>query len=266
MDRRRPLSYLDIQLLGNFRLTLDGHSLTGINTTRLQTLLVYLLLHCQTPQPRQHIAFLFWPDTTEKQALSNLRTAYARLRQQLPDSALFLRGDRQTIQWLPEAPFTLDVAEFETAVSTARTVAGWQSAVDLYHGPLLPGWYDEWLEPKRDRLQQLFLQAGETLLHLLENQRSYPAAIQTAQHLLQHDPLHEATYRCLMRLQALSGGKAEALRTYHTCATLLEQELGVTPDNATRELYEQLLHAGFDLAPVPTTETKTAVTPLVGRD
>lgn len=152
------------------------------------------------------------------------------------------------------------------AVSAARTVADWQTAVDLYHGPLLPGWYEEWLAPERERLQQLFLQAGETLLHLLENQRRYPAAIQTAQHLLRHDPLHEPTYRCLMRLQALSGGKADALRTYHTCATLLEQELGVTPDEATHALYEQLLHAGFDLAPAPTTEPETAITPLVGRD
>lgn len=260
------MAHLDIQLLGDFRLTLDGRSLTEINTERLQTLLAYLLLHCQTPQPRRHIAFLFWPDTTEKQALSNLRTAYARLRQKLPNPTLFLRGDGQMIQWLPDAPFTLDVIEFETAVSAARTVADWQTAVDLYHGPLLPGWYEEWLEPERERLQQLFLQTGETLLHLLENQRRYPAAIQIAQHLLRHDPLHEPTYRCLMRLQALSGGKADALRTYHTCATLLEQELGVTPDEATHALYEQLLHAGFDLAPAPTTEPETAFTPLVGRD
>jgi DNA-binding SARP family transcriptional activator len=266
VTERIIVPHLEIQLLGDFRLTYNGRILTEINTNRLQILLAYLLLQRNAPQPRRHIAFLFWPDTTEKQALSNLRTSYSRLRQKLPDATLFLRSDRQTIQWLPDAPFTLDVAEFEAAVSTAKTVANWQSAVDLYHAPILPGWYDEWLEPERERLRQLFLRAGETLLKLQENQRNYPAAIETAQQLLRHDPLHEPTYRRLMRLQALSGGKADALRTYHTCATFLEQELGVTPDRTTRDLYKQLLHSGLDPEPISTFEPDAITTPLVGRD
>jgi DNA-binding SARP family transcriptional activator len=69
-----------------------------------------------------------------------------------------------------------------------------------------------------------------------------------------------------MRLQALSGGKADALRSYHTWTNLLEQKLGVTPDKATHDLYEQLLHAGLDMAPAPTSEPATAATPLVGRN
>jgi DNA-binding SARP family transcriptional activator len=263
---RTTALHLDIQLLGGFRLTIDGRHLSGISTTRQQSLLVYLLLHRHTPQPRPHIAFLFWPDTTEKQALTNLRTNYYRLRLKLPQADRFLRSDWQTIQWLPDGPFTLDVAEFETAVSAAGDVAGWRLAFDLYHGPLLPGWYEEWLEPERDRLGQLFLEAGETLLRLEENQRSYTEAIKTAQQLLRYDSLHEPTYRRLMRLQALSGGKADALRTYHTCATLLEQELDVTPDKTTRALYEQLLQAGLEPEPAPAAKPETAITVLVGRD
>lgn len=260
------MSHLDIQLLGDFQLTHNGRSLNDLNSNRLQTLLVYLLLHRSAPQPRRHIAFLFWPDTSEKQALTNLRTIYTRLRKKLPDADLFLQSDSQTMQWRSDAPYTLDVAAFETAVTHAHTTTDWQTAVSLYHGPLLPGWYEEWLEPERQRLQQAFLQANETLLHLLEAQRRYPDAIHTAQNHLRHDPLHEATYRRLMRVQALNGEKADALRTYHTCATLLENELGVTPDEATRALYEQLLHAGLEPEPSPTSQPETAVIPLIGRD
>lgn len=260
------MSYLDIQLLGDFRLTHNGRFLTDFNSARLQSLLVYLLLHRTAPQPRQHIAFLFWPDSTETQALTNLRTLYTRLRQKLPSADLFLHSDGQTIQWLLDASFSLDVAEFETAVSSAHTVTDWQTAVSHYHGPLLPGWYQEWLEPERERLQQRFLQANETLLRLLEDQRRYPDAIQTAHYLLRFDPLHEATYRRLMRVQALNGEKADAVRTYHTCATLLEKELGVTPDSATRTLYKQLIEVGIDPEPMATSKPETAVPPLIGRD
>ena len=256
---------LEVQLLGDFRLVYNSRPLTTIRTHRQQSLLVYLLLHHNAPQPRQHIAFRLWPDSTEKQAQGNLRTLLSRLHKSLPEAALFIQSDTHSLQWRPDGPFTLDVAAFVTAVTTAQTAADWRAAVDLYHGPLLPHWYDEWLGPERDHLQQLFFHAGDRLLQLLESQRDYQAAAQTAQRLLRQDPLHEATYRRLMHIQALNGEKVAALRTYHTCANILEKELGVAPDDATRELYERLLHAGLGGDVAAVTKPETAVTALVGR-
>jgi DNA-binding SARP family transcriptional activator len=76
---------------------------------------------------------------------------------------------------------------------------------------------------------------------VLEQERDYPAAIRAAQRLQRHDPLHETTYRHLMRLYAVSGDRAAALRVFHTCATILERELGAEPSRATREVYERLM-------------------------
>jgi DNA-binding SARP family transcriptional activator len=59
---------LTIQLLGTFCLSYDEQPITNINTQRLQSLLAYLVLHCNAPQPRQHLAFQFWPDSSESQA------------------------------------------------------------------------------------------------------------------------------------------------------------------------------------------------------
>ena len=51
-----------------------------------------------------------------------------------------------------------------------------------------------------------------------------------------------------MRLQADLGDRAGALSTYHRCASVLERELGVVPDDATRRLLARLMsHA--DRAP-----------------
>ena len=251
--------------MGILSFVYNGKSLTTLNT-RLQTLLVYLLLHRHHPQPRQHLAFVLWPDSTEKQAFSNLRTLYTRLRKTLPQADLFLQADNQTMQWRTDAPFSLDVAKFETAINTAHTITDWQTAVNLYQDDLLPAWYDDWLVSERNRLQQLFFHANETLLQLLEDQRDYQKAAQAAQRLLRHDPLREATYRRLMRVQALAGNKAGALRTFHTCATLLEKELGVTPDRSTRDLYERLLRVDSAIEPATPTTSETASIPLVGRE
>lgn len=44
-----------------------------------------------TPQPRQHLAFLLWPDSTEAQARANLRRALHDLHQLLPALDGFLQ-------------------------------------------------------------------------------------------------------------------------------------------------------------------------------
>jgi hypothetical protein len=182
---------LHIHLLGDFRLAYDGQPLTTVNSARLQSLLAYLFLHREAPQSRQHLAFLLWPDSTERQARTNLRKQVHYLRRALPNPDRFLHADAKTLQWLPEAPFTLDVAEFERALDqveqandTANAQALLEQAVDLYQGDLLPSCYDDWIIPERERLRQRFTRALDRLVQSLENQRAYSEAIRHAQTVL----------------------------------------------------------------------------------
>ncbi len=239
---------LHLQLLGDFRLDYDGGPLTGVNSPRLQSLLAYLVLHAQAPQSRQHLAFLLWPESTEAQARTNLRQLLYNLRQTLPEPDIFLQIETQTLQWHPQAPFTLDVTQFEAALDRAEQAASQsarhhflEEAVSLYTGNLLPSCYDDWILPERERLRQQFLSALERLIQLLEDLHEFNQAIHYAQRLLRDDPLHETTYRRLIRLHVLNNDRASALRAYHNCATILQRELGVEPSAATRAVYEQLL-------------------------
>ena len=108
--------------------------------------------------------------------------------------------------------------------------------MELYRGDLLPSCYDDWVLPERERLRQIFAKTLERLMTLLESERDYRAAIMYAQRLLRHDPLQEVTYRCLIRLHALSGDRTGAARVYHTCATVLRRELDIEPSVETREV------------------------------
>lgn len=104
---------LHIRLLGDFQLVYGTESVTGVNTARVQSLLVHLLMHRNAAQSRQHLAFLFWPDSSETQARTNLRQTLHHLRQALPAAEGFLEVGARTLQWRPDAPFILDVAEEE---------------------------------------------------------------------------------------------------------------------------------------------------------
>jgi non-specific serine/threonine protein kinase len=273
-------NFLHIRLLGDFRL-LDGDTqVTKVNSPRMQSLLAYLLLHRDAPQPRYHIAFLLWPDSPEAQARSNLRNLLFRLRHAFPGIETFLQEDAQQLCWQVDAPFTLDTADFEMAIAEAKRAeaTGDQDAlrtslersVELYNGDLLPSCYDEWILLPREHLHQAFLEALEKLSVLQENQGQYRQAIHSAQRLLRYDPLQESIYRRLMQLYALTGDRTGALRIYQTCTTVLKRELDIEPDAVTRSVYKSLLVA--QAKPTGGAHTKTAgslpdrLTSFIGRE
>jgi DNA-binding SARP family transcriptional activator len=104
---------LHILLLRDFVLRADAQPLTAFDLPRLRALLAYLTLHRDAPQSRAHLAFPLWPDSPERQTRTNLRMPLHRVRQALPAAEHFLHADGQVVQWRADAPWTLDVAEFE---------------------------------------------------------------------------------------------------------------------------------------------------------
>jgi DNA-binding SARP family transcriptional activator/predicted ATPase len=270
---------LRVELLGDCSLTYGDQRVTTIATPRLQSLLAYLVLHRDVPQPRQHLAFLFWPDTHEAQARNNLRQLVHQLRRALPAAERFLHADASTLCWHSGASFTLDIAEFERALQLAEAAeergdrralqAALEQAARLYRGDVLPSCYDDWIVHERERLRLRRLQALERLADVLAEQGDNAAAIGYAQRFVRADPLNEAGYRRLMRLLARHGDRAGALHVYHRCAATLQRELGIEPDPATRAVYEELLHmdpetvaAGPAVAHTP---TFAAMPTLIGR-
>ncbi len=267
---------LHLRLLGDFSLLYNDRQVTSLNTLRLQSLLAYLVLHRDVPQQRQHLAFLFWPDTTEAQARNNLRQLLHQLRQAFPAVKHFLSADTHTLRWHTVTPFHLDIAEFEQTLNLADAAiqrndlhelqAALEQADSLYRGELLPGCYDEWILPERERLRQHHFQALERLLRLFEEQGNTVTAIRYTQRLLGLDPLSEDRYRQLMRLFALNNDRASALHVYHTCVSTLQREMGVDPDPATREAYERLMQQeASTIQPIVHHPLPAATPTLIGR-
>ncbi|MGQ0571697.1 MAG: AAA family ATPase [Armatimonadota bacterium] len=256
---------LTAQLLGGFRLVDGSTPVTGLQPARLQGLFAYLVLHRGRPQSRAHLAALFWPESTDGQARTNLRRLVLDLRRAVPRPERHVHIDHHVLQWLESSPLRLDVEEFQRGVRADASLGDLEQAVVLYRGDLLPECYDDWVIPERERLRQVYFQAVERIVVGLEAQRDYRGAIRYARLLLQHEPMEEATYRHLMRLHALNGDRTGAVRIYHACVTALQRDLGVAPSPATQKAYERILAVDTLAAHAPTMATPQALPPLVGR-
>lgn len=265
-------STLDVSLLGGLTVSWGGQPV-AVEAPRLRSLLAYLLLH-DVPQRRERLAPLFWPDSDETQARTNLRQSLHLLRRALPDAERILEMDTRVVALKPGAPCRVDVDEFEQLVERARAArdaaageerSGLEAAVALYRGDLLPECYDDWVMPLREQLREAYTASVARLAELAELDRDYRGAIPWARRWLDLDPLNDEACRRLMRMHALSGDRAGALRVYHGCATALVRELGVNPSAATAEYYMRLLESEGTAEPSGPEAAPSGVSPLVGR-
>jgi DNA-binding SARP family transcriptional activator len=258
---RAPLRF---ELLGGFRVQVGEQPAGQALTTRQQELLAYLALNAQRPIPRQQIAESFWPDSTDSQALTNLRRELHHVRHALPEIESVVDTGGRTLAWNAELPFDLDVRDFDRALNAADRES-LQRAMAIYRGDLLPGCDAPWVRPLRDSLRRRAVDALARLVQILTNERAFAEAIEQARRLLRLDPLHEATWCALMRCHAERGERATALHTYHRCVAILRREVGIEPGTAVRAAYRDLIEQEEADAASPPQPPRTSTYPLIGR-
>jgi predicted ATPase/DNA-binding SARP family transcriptional activator len=242
-----------IQLLGGLRATQGERSLTHFRTQKTGLLLAYLAYYPQRAHPREELIELLWPGCEPHTGRNNLRVALSSLRHQLEPPANAQRGcgcvlaaERAAVQ-MPPGAVSSDVAAFETALaataqarSSIERLQRLDEAVGRYQGELLPGYFEAWILPERQRLAEAHQQALQQLIREWEEAGDLPRAIQWARRAVCADSLNEEGHHQLIRLLAAAGQTEAAWCQYHELERLLAQELGVEPAPEIRALVGEL--------------------------
>jgi predicted ATPase/DNA-binding SARP family transcriptional activator len=257
-------SPLEIRLLGQFDLRHVGQP-RRLPSRPAQSLLAYLALTAGTLHRRERLAGLVWPDATDENARAYLRSALWRIRQALPapDS---LAGDEINLGFNPAAPYWLDTAALEQAGAGASDLPRLMEAVGLYRGELLPGFYDEWVGPERERLHAVFNQLAQRLVDGLVDAQRWPETQQWAEFWVARAPAAEAAYRGLMLACDAQQDRAGVAAAYERCRAALQAELAVEPSPATQALYARLRQPAAAPEPAQPPRLPVAATPFIGRE
>ncbi|MEZ4735092.1 MAG: BTAD domain-containing putative transcriptional regulator [Caldilineaceae bacterium] len=248
-----------LYLFGAPRLEQNGHPIL-IALRKAVALLVYLAVTRQ-PHSRDALATLFWPEKNQTGARANLRRTLYDLSQLLGQSLndQLLAVEAETVSLRPAAPLWVDIAFFRQTLHAHlaaepsnqalddTTLATLTAAADLYTADFLADFtlpdcpdFADWQFFQGQELRHACLRLLQRLVAVLADQAKFDDAVRYARRWLQLDPHDEAVHRQLMRLYALTGQAAAALRQYEECVRLLAAALDAKPTAETTALYDAI--------------------------
>ncbi|MBN1978245.1 MAG: hypothetical protein JW918_12685 [Anaerolineae bacterium] len=231
-------------------------------TRKSRDLFVLLLLHAGQMLERERIAEWLWPMRSHRKARGCLATALWRLRETIVDphsaSPSYLIRDRNLLGFNVHVPYWFDANVFAQRAACGLEgslpcdgvrLKALEEAVALYKGDFMDGCYDDWCLIERERLQLLLLRALKRLQCQYRLEGAFEKAVSYGRRLLDIDSLQEDVHRELMRCYVAAGKRPAALRQFHRCREILQQDLQIEPMAETWLLYRQI-RASHETFPV----------------
>ena len=206
-------------------------------TPTAERVLAFLAL-ARRPVRRHQLAGTLWPDVTDRQALTRLRSTLWKVP--APQRCALVAADPTTIALNPDTSVDLYALEDRT-----------DDRSDDTRGELLPGWHDEWVLVERERHRQLRLHALEDRSARACGTGRYTDALCAGLEAIALEPLRESAHRRVVEVHLAEGNGAEALAQYERFRTLLRDELGLPPSPAIRALVRPLLGRPTDAVDPP---------------
>ncbi|GAA1958719.1 hypothetical protein GCM10009798_17950 [Nocardioides panacihumi] len=188
---------------------------------------------------RLHVAGVLWPDSTDDRALASLRRAVRQTQERCPG---LLQADRLSIGL--DADVEVDVDELRHAAAAEDAIAEGAAAAMLgllVGEELLPGWYDEWVLPERERLEQLRVKALERIARQAIEAGDLALCVDAAHAISDVNPLLESAAELAIRAHLGRGDLGSALLEFDRYRHAVREELGVPPSRTIVELIEPAL-------------------------
>jgi DNA-binding SARP family transcriptional activator len=235
----------------------DDERAVELGAPRQRAVLAVLLLHANEVVSSERLAEALWPGEIPRTAAKAIQVYVSALRKAFGTArdVLETRGPGYLLR---VGPGELDLHEFERLVARAHEEqpaarsATLRAALSLWRGrPLEDFAYEAFVQAEAARLEELRQHALEERIGAELELGGGPELVAELQALVAERPLQERPRSLLMRALYRAGRQSDALEIFREGKRLLDEELGLEPGPALRELERAILRHDPVLAAAP---------------
>jgi DNA-binding SARP family transcriptional activator/predicted ATPase len=245
---------MQFSILGPLEVRAEGQAL-GSGAGKEWALLALLLLNADRVVPVDRIVDELWGDRVPGSAQKMVQIYVSQLRKQLPEGLIETRAPGYR---LALGEHVLDLRRFEQlaaeggealragrATEAAETL---REALALWRGAALAEFSEPFAEVEGARLEEQRLASLESRIDADLAAGRHHELVAEVEALVRRHPLRERLRSQLMLALYRAGRHAEALDAYHSIRRLLDEELGIEPPEALKELERRILRQDASLA------------------
>lgn len=244
---------MEFRILGPLEILADGRSL-ALGGRGGRVVVAALLLHAGEPVPDDLLVQAVWGDEAPSSARKALQVQVSRLRSRLGAAAERLVTSGAGYR-LDVADGALDADRFQALCARARreepavAAATLAEALALWRGPALADLrYETFAQADIARIEELRWTALEDRLEAELALGREGGVVAELERLAAEAPLRERLIEQRMRALYSAGRHVEALAVFREARRRLDEELGLEPGPALRELEQAILSHDPSLA------------------
>ncbi len=248
IKRRRPAVQespsIKVSFFNGFRVCIGGDEEKEIKLRSPKTEELFAFLIYKRKTNREEIVDTLWEGLDFNRALKNINSNIYYIRKALSSYGLedFIKSGKKEAG-IDASKITCDLFEFESLIKKSKIFGitdadVCEKAIALYSGSFLKGKGYEWAAEKARSLEkdyvELLEEAARFFLKLEQPQR----ALVKLHKIVEIDPLREDIHNEIILLYTKLGRQNEAQQQYLILEKVLLEELGTTPKEKIRKLFE----------------------------
>lgn len=236
-----------IRTLGKIQVKVSGRALTTRDwmTQSVRDFFLLVVSHSEGVT-KEAIGEILWPNSSTTELRLRFKNTIYRVRRALGSDVILF--DNETYTFNQNLDYEFDVEIFLDSISKIQRtndleekMSQIKNALRVYKGIFLPEISSSWVATEREHLRKqhhyVLSEAARASFELGQ----YEQAITYSQRVIAAEPLDENAYRTVMRSYAAMGNQAGIVKEYERCRKAINDELGTSPSQQTRQLYELLI-------------------------
>ncbi|MBC2582642.1 AAA family ATPase [Clostridium sp. DJ247] len=229
------MNYISTKLFGNFNIFYNDKEIV-FPYSKVRALFVYLLVNKQST--RDELANLLWSEKSKETAKKNLRNAIYLIKRNT-QMDIFSDLNKSIIAFSPHMKIETDL---DTFIKDPY-------ALDLYKGEFLKGFtikdslnFENWIIESREYFEKIYLERLNKNIQIEKINKKYEKVEYYSKLLINVDEFNEGAYKNLMESYYNQGKFNNAIEVYKQLSSILDKELGISPDEKTEKVFKEVLN------------------------